>query len=159
MSDTAVIDRLRAQVERSHAREADTRAELDTVIADRNRLRKEVDLTTAALRTRTEAAEARMVEMEEEIEGLHEANSWGDDAESTIAALHSKLAAMDADANRLREASSQFITRIEAIHDDPLYRAVWESAANHGIDYSKGPKYDEELAHLRAALTATNPTP
>jgi len=54
------------------------------------------------------------------------------------------------------EKAMALVERIEFIHADPLFRSVWFSAWNHGIDYTNGPKYDKELASLKEALTAIN---
>lgn len=53
---------------------------------------------------------------------------------------------------KLREAAQTFVDRLKVIHDNPLYQTIWLSAANHGIDYSNGPKYEKELAALVEVL-------
>lgn len=50
------------------------------------------------------------------------------------------------------EKAKTLVDRIEFIHEDPLFKSVWFSAWNHGIDYTNGPKYDKELAALKEAL-------
>jgi hypothetical protein len=54
--------------------------------------------------------------------------------------------------HRLVRAAQGLVDKLEKIHDDPHYKSVWFSYANHGGDYSTGPKYDKELAELKAAL-------
>jgi chromosome segregation ATPase len=50
------------------------------------------------------------------------------------------------------EKAKTLVDRLEFIHEDPLFKTVWFSAFNHGIDYTNGPKYDKELAELKEAL-------
>ncbi len=52
----------------------------------------------------------------------------------------------------LEQRARELAEKLRAIHDDPLYQAVWASAHNHGINYANGPKYDKELEALEAAL-------
>jgi len=58
-----------------------------------------------------------------------------------------------------REALEKLVTRLDEIHKDDLYKSVWNCYANHGGDYSKGPKYTDELSNARKALAATEPKP
>jgi hypothetical protein len=57
----------------------------------------------------------------------------------------------------LREQASALVWRMDEIHADPLYHAVWMSAGIHGIDYSDGPTYEAELGALRTALGIPEP--
>jgi hypothetical protein len=49
------------------------------------------------------------------------------------------------------EASTKLVRKLEAIHEDPKYQAVWQMYAIHGMTYS-GPKYDKELIALKELL-------
>lgn len=49
---------------------------------------------------------------------------------------------------RLVRAARDLIRKMDAIHDDPKYRAVWENAQLRQGPYS-GPKYADELQALR----------
>jgi len=45
----------------------------------------------------------------------------------------------------------QLISKLNEIHDDPKYQAVWQIYAIHGMTYS-GPNYEEELRDLVVAV-------
>lgn len=53
--------------------------------------------------------------------------------------------------DRLIEGARQLVEKIDAVHNDGRYQWVWQSAQLHGTPY-EGPKYDGELAELRAIL-------
>jgi hypothetical protein len=57
-------------------------------------------------------------------------------------------------------AAQALVDRLEFIHADPAYMAVWTSNHIHNGPYS-GPQYKNELDDLKAALTAiaTPPLP
>lgn len=52
----------------------------------------------------------------------------------------------------LLAAARSLCEKIRLIHDDPLYRAVWICAWNHGVNYTHGPTYEHELKALEAAV-------
>lgn len=54
-------------------------------------------------------------------------------------------------ADALAVALENFINKIKTIHDNPEYRAVWESAQIHRGSY-KGPTYIEELKNADDTL-------
>ena len=56
------------------------------------------------------------------------------------------------DSKKVKAAAKKLCDKLDAIHDDPHYQSVWFSYANHGGDYSKGPKYDKELSKLKSVL-------
>jgi hypothetical protein len=51
----------------------------------------------------------------------------------------------------IRRKAKALVEKIEAIHADNRYRAVWEVAFVHGYKYD-GPQYVEELSALKTAL-------
>lgn len=52
----------------------------------------------------------------------------------------------------VESAATALVTRMKEIYNEPIYRYVWESAANHGIDYSNGLKWENEFIALEQAL-------
>ena len=56
----------------------------------------------------------------------------------------------------LLAAARALCDKMDAIHNDPLYQAIWTCAWNHGINYEHGPKYEQELANLKATVKAAN---
>lgn len=49
-------------------------------------------------------------------------------------------------------ALSRLVRKLEAVHEDPRYKAVWESYMIHGGQYTE-PKYTEELKGARELLS------
>jgi hypothetical protein len=62
-----------------------------------------------------------------------------------------------AEIKALREAAQALSDRLEVVHNDDSYRAVWSLSHAHCGGYT-GPRYDTELAELRRALTDTGET-
>lgn len=54
------------------------------------------------------------------------------------------------------EAATALVAKLDAVHADPKYGAVWAIAQAHYGQYD-GPKYEDELNTLRAALAARTP--
>ena len=48
-------------------------------------------------------------------------------------------------------SAKKLVAKLDAVHADPKYRAVWTNAEIHGMRYS-GPRYDDELESLREVL-------
>lgn len=53
---------------------------------------------------------------------------------------------------------SNLVKKIEWVHDQPQYLAVWHMCQIHGGDYSKGPSYEKEFKEAQALLSTLNPT-
>jgi hypothetical protein len=53
-----------------------------------------------------------------------------------------------------RAALEALVARLDEVHADPRYRAVWALAHSYGVDY-RGPRYDRELEAARLALRST----
>ncbi len=49
-------------------------------------------------------------------------------------------------------AARKLVDKMEFIHKDPLYKAIWYSAFMHGVTYENGPTYTGELATLKSLL-------
>lgn len=72
--------------------------------------------------------------------------------------MEGQLEAAQKDRERLLSAAKNLSGKMKAIHNDPLYLAVWQSALSHGVNYSQGPTYEHELKALnKAILSATHP--
>ena len=59
----------------------------------------------------------------------------------------------ESDFYNLLFAANSLVQKMKKIHKDPLFQSVWFSAANHGIDYTNGPKYEVELDALDEIIT------
>lgn len=75
-----------------------------------------------------------------------------------VTELKAQITTLEAENKGLREAAQSLVNKLNVIHANPLFQSVWFSAANHGIDYSKGPTYIHELAALTESLTTPTPT-
>lgn len=51
----------------------------------------------------------------------------------------------------LSEAAEKMIAKLDMMHHDPQYMAVWQNYLIHGGKYS-GPNYSQEFKELKAAL-------
>jgi hypothetical protein len=58
----------------------------------------------------------------------------------------------------LETAGRALVEKLDAVHADGKYQAVWQISALHVGCYN-GPQYGEELDELRAALGVTQDTP
>ena len=56
----------------------------------------------------------------------------------------------------LLAAARALCKKMDAIHNDPLYQAVWACAWSHGVNYADGPTYEQEFKDLKAAVWAAN---
>ena len=54
---------------------------------------------------------------------------------------------------RVTVALTNLVNRLEFVHNDPRYRAVWRLFATHSVGGYRGPKYKDELDAAKAALT------
>jgi len=52
----------------------------------------------------------------------------------------------------VREAATALLAKMDAVHADPRYVSVWTVNQIHMGPYT-GPKYDDEMTDLRAALS------
>ncbi len=50
--------------------------------------------------------------------------------------------------NNLLFSAQSLCRKMRLIHEDHLFKSVWVSAQLHGIDYTNGPTYEDELAAL-----------
>lgn len=57
---------------------------------------------------------------------------------------------------QLMSAARALCKKMDMIHDNPLYQAVWTCAWNHGVNYTHGPTYELELKALKAAVKSAN---
>ncbi|HSE03749.1 MAG TPA: hypothetical protein VLK35_06295 [Methylomirabilota bacterium] len=73
-----------------------------------------------------------------------------------IADLLKAYDAAQAEIARLREAATALLVKLDAVHADGRYAAVWQISQMHVGPYD-GPKYEVEMAALRAALTPPTP--
>lgn len=55
------------------------------------------------------------------------------------------------DEDKFRQALEALVDRLDAVHESPVYQAVWLVAQQHIGPY-KGPTYKEALDHARAVL-------
>ena len=53
---------------------------------------------------------------------------------------------------QLAEALRTLVEKLDAVHADPRFQAVWTSYMVHGGRYTE-PRYDKELSAAKAALT------
>ena len=60
--------------------------------------------------------------------------------------------------NQLLEAAA-LCARLDLIHKNPQYKAVWDSARVHGATHDGQPTYEHELKALKAAVEVMRPTP
>lgn len=77
-----------------------------------------------------------------------------DQAAADIQTAVRVVSKLEQEINRIGGAAKALVARLESIHNDPHYMAVWESYAIHGGNYSNGPKYDKELESLKTAIDA-----
>jgi hypothetical protein len=80
--------------------------------------------------------------------------------EEPIAAMReaaTEIESLRSENARLRKAAQALSDRLEVVHNDDSYRAVWSLSHAHCGGYT-GPRYDTELAELRRALTDTGET-
>jgi polyhydroxyalkanoate synthesis regulator phasin len=61
------------------------------------------------------------------------------------------LTASQAEVERLKEALTKLVQKLDIVHADSRYEGVWTIAYLHGQSYT-GPTYTDELAAARAAL-------
>ena len=59
--------------------------------------------------------------------------------------------------DRMRKALEALVNKLDLVHKDHSYMAVWQMAAVHGCVYD-GPTYADELTDARLALNS-QPTP
>ena len=59
--------------------------------------------------------------------------------------------ALTVENERLREIFGALVAKMDLIHEDPKFIAVWQIAQAHYGQYT-GPKYEDELNAARAAL-------
>jgi hypothetical protein len=57
---------------------------------------------------------------------------------------------------RLRFALRDLVMKLRLIHENPVYRLVWENAMIHGINYKGQPTYENEL-HAAEQLLDLDP--
>ncbi len=74
-----------------------------------------------------------------------------------LRALLARLERVEGERDQLRIAANAVVAKLDVIHDDPKYQAVWQLAAAHQYRYN-GPDYVAELRDLRAALDAARAT-
>lgn len=131
----------RAAKERTRAEAAEGKlAEMERVFADAEAL------AATVLDKRVAAAEAKLAEAERERDEVQAAM----DGQARIYALAvAKAARLEA----LREALRGLVRRLDEIHADGRYKAVWEISQLHVGPYI-GPTYVEALNAARAALAA-----
>ena len=56
-------------------------------------------------------------------------------------------------ANEALKASEALVARLDFVHEDPAYQAVWFCNQIHSGPY-RGPQYDKELAAAKEAISA-----
>lgn len=56
------------------------------------------------------------------------------------------------DESAIRKAAAALVAKLDAIHEDPRYQAVWIIAKVRNGSY-EGPQYRDELEALRSLLT------
>jgi uncharacterized protein YhaN len=115
-------------------------AELDAQAAENARL-------TAALEGEKLAFKLAMESRDAKAGRLAVAEAERDTARAECLRLR-KVVASDA---KLREALQSLCDRLDKVHDDPNYAAVWRVSQIHIGQYT-GPTYWNELAAARAAL-------
>lgn len=106
------------------------------------------------LRAENEKLRGELTEAEKYATGVHTCH---DSCPRVACVLRREVAHLKAELERaggVATAASALTAKMAMIHDDPLYRAVWECAANHGVSYYHGPTYEAELKTLNAALSA-----
>ncbi len=73
-----------------------------------------------------------------------------------LATVKASLENEKSDNASLREVAKAALlldSKLDFIHNHPIFQSVWFSFANHGGDYSNGPKYDHEKAQMQLALS------
>jgi len=72
-------------------------------------------------------------------------------AEEFARSLGERIAALEAENRRLRDALRVLVERLDFVHANPAYKEVWYIALVHGFRY-QGPKYVVELEAAKKAL-------